>query len=432
MIEFIKEIKKVLDNFEKNNVRYVISRNYGFLLENKIYDGKDIDLCVERKDVAKIKKIFENFNFKRIPINPFSNHLGYHKFFVKEKKRLFFHIHVDGITGSNLRYLDSKNILKHKRKIGFFYVSSFNDELLIILLHSILDKKRFRKDYIDDIERLKKENINWDYIEKILNKKIGRKYSIFVINNIKKHRYELIEKEARNIYNYFIKNYPFKLYWIFRLYFFGGLWKLNWFRKSKPLIAFIGMDGSGKTTTSNNFIQVLKKNNFKVKRIYTGRGRNNILPIHFFGKRYKKIGGKTSLGAEGKGRKKFSIIHTLAAPVFAFDLLLRYFFKIFPARKTHDFVITDRYTTDVLLTNKVPMFLKRFLFWFFPKPTITFYLYNDPQILFVRKKDHPIEDLYRQEKIFDKINKIVKPVKIKSEGEDNTLDDVLNYVNKLL
>ncbi|MBN2368646.1 hypothetical protein JXC34_06505, partial [Candidatus Woesearchaeota archaeon] len=367
-----------------------------------------------------VKHIFRRKNFMRYPINPFSNHLGFVKYIPEQEKTLFLHMHIGGVTGRNLTYLKSQHLLEHRRKKGFFYIPSPEDEFLVVVLHAVLDRSKIKEEYRKRMEELFSRKLDNDYITQTLSEVLGDDYARRVLELIKRKRFAELEGLSTGLKKEFLRRYPNRHLCLMRVYWLGALWKACWLLKSKPLISFIGMDGSGKTTASNNVLGILKKNNFKVTRVYTGRGRNNLLPIQAFGAGYKKIGGKGSLGKEEKGKKRYSVMHTLSAPVFAMDLWLRYFFRILPLRKTNHFVITDRYSTDILLMNKVPMWLKKTLFALFPKPTIVFYLYNHPKVLYKRKMDHPIHDLYRQERIFSMINKTVKPYRIRTETEGDT------------
>lgn len=192
------------------------------------------------------------------------------------------------------------------------------------------------------------------------------------------------------------------------------------------LIAFIGMDGAGKSTVLGLLKKRLEKQGFKVKTIYSGRGRGNLLPIQFFGRVYRKAGGKES-NVPVKGRKfeKISLIHTLSAPIFTLDLILRYFFIIKPMLKRYDYVLTDRYSTDILLMNKVLWKFKLMLSRLIPKPNKIFYIYNNIKILYKRKPDHSIEDLRRQEKLFSKILTFIKTIKIKNNNLDLSIAKIL-------
>jgi thymidylate kinase len=196
------------------------------------------------------------------------------------------------------------------------------------------------------------------------------------------------------------------------------------------------MDGSGKTTTTNNLKKELSKSLINTKFIYTGRGRNNIIPISFFARFIKPPKDKKFNLNQDQQEEKVNLIRTMTSFVFAIDLLLRYLFIILPARKRYNLVITDRYSTDLLLMKGVPKRLKRFIYFFIPKPTKLIYLYQDIEILNKRKPEHPKQDLVRQEKLFSKIlnKKIMKTkiVKIKNINLNKTINLCLeNIFNEL-
>ena len=191
------------------------------------------------------------------------------------------------------------------------------------------------------------------------------------------------------------------------------------------IISFIGMDGSGKTTLTNKLIKDLSKKGYKTKYIYSGKGRKNILPIQFFGQRYVKNQEKKTKNKRTTPKEiKISLIRTLSAPIFAFDLFLRYLFVILPKIFKYDFVITDRYSTDILLMAKVPFGLKKFLYFFLPRPNKIFYIYHDLKVLNRRKPSHPYEDLKRQEKLFRKILRKIKHIPIKNEKIEESLNQI--------
>lgn len=240
----------------------------------------------------------------------------------------------------------------------------------------------------------------------------------------------MIESKAHKIYAHFLKNYPNKSLRMFRENILDVLWKLFWFVKSKPLISFIGMDGTGKTTVSNKVVEILKASNLKVTFLYGGRGKDNILPMIRFirGKKKRSRAVETEIDRNGKengASGRYSLKQTVSASIFTLDQLLRYIFRILPLRKTNHFVLTERYGVDILLMEKIPMFLKRIMFSFVPRPTLVIYLYNDPKILSQRKRNHPIEDFRRQVKIFDQILPFINPVKIRSEDLNTTVCKVL-------
>lgn len=427
MSDYFLEVKKVLNCLEYNNLDYVILRNFDFLNQGISYSGKDVDICVQKKDSQNLNYLFKQLGFIKYPINPFSNHDGYIKFIPSELKLLFFHVHYDGVTGINLQYLPFNVVNNNKIKLNGVYVTSNENLFLVILLHSILDKKRFRHDYIEQLKYLlSSTDLDLVYIESILSTIFSNDISkkiIFLLNN---HNFSQLEVESKNIYNNFLNNYSNLYFNLFKVYVLGGIWKLFYILKPKSLISFIGIDGSGKTTISNKIVKILNDNGLSSKYVYTGRGKNNILPI--FQISSKVINSTRHSNNLINQNSKNNVLRTVSCFVFSFDLLLRYFFQILPLRIKNNFVITDRYFTDILLMKSVPMFLKQIMYSIFPKPTKTYYLFNDLHILHSRKKDHDLYDLKRQELIFTKINYFVKPIVIKNENIDNSLRQILSSI----
>jgi thymidylate kinase len=195
------------------------------------------------------------------------------------------------------------------------------------------------------------------------------------------------------------------------------------------LISFIGMDGAGKTTLVKALAEHLNKQGKKAVMVYGGRGRGNVLPIQFLGKAYRKAGGSPSnVPQKGESFEKISLIHTLAAPLFALDMLARYFLILWPLTKKNDFVLTDRYATDILLMNKVPWDFKRFLFSLLPKPNKIVYIYNTVAVLHKRKPEHSVVDLRRQEKLFERVVPLAHATKIKNEIIGKSLKNILEVI----
>lgn len=415
-------IEEILLNLEKEKINYCVLRNFGFLIKDEIDPGKDNDIIILEKDVRKIDKIMKNKGFAVWQINPASKHKGYLKYVPEDEKLLRFHFHINGVTGRHTKYLEAGPILKRKRKIGFFYATSPENEFLVVLLHSILDRMRFAQQYRADLQRLIKAGIDFNYVNEVLSNLFGDKGKK-IIDLVNKNRFEPAEKLIPELKRKFEFKRILKISYI---YLYGMFWKIPRLIKNAPLISLTGMDGAGKTTAVNALKKIFEKNRVKYSIVYTGRGRENILPIQFFGQKYKKSEKKERRLKEFSLKKR--IVYTLAAPVFAFDLFLRYLTRILPKRKTKEVVVTDRYSSDILLMANVPMFIKKILYFFLPKPTLTIYLYNRPEVLHKRKPDHPLDDLKRQEKLFEEINKKIRPVKIKSENVKETVEKVSKII----
>src|SRR3989344_3089886 len=415
-----EEVIFVLNKLKNSDINYALMRNLDFLINQNIEVGKDVDILVQKKDINKIKQIFKELNYKKQPISPFSKHLGFAKYLPNNFKLIKFHFHIDGISGRNVQYLDGQILLSRKQPILNYHTLSDEDTLINLIFH-------YKDAYENKLKTLLDLNLDYDYIEKTLtsktNSKISKKMTKFVklkdMNSLLSTR-----KKLKNA----LFNSPTKYISAGYTTIGSGIWKFSNLFKKSPMITFMGMDGAGKTTTTNEMIKILNKNHLKSALIYTGRGKNNLLPIQYFGRKFKKIemkkdNSKLNNPNEYKIKKpstKKKIIYSLAAPIFALDLIIRYYVQIWSKRKTKEIVLTDRYSTDLLLMKNVPEWEKRFLYAISPKPSKVIYLYNDIEVLHKRKPNHPFDDLQRQEKLFKKINSKLEPIKIKNEDLGET------------
>src|SRR3989344_4437228 len=149
------------------------------------------------------------------------------------------------------------------------------------------------------------------------------------------------------------------------------------------------------------------------------------------GRRYKsKEKQKDKVRKPSLWKRKF--LYTSMMPLFALDLWLRYWFRIFPQLLQGRVVVTDRYCTDLMLMQHVPVWLKKGALWLFPKPALTFYLYNNSDVLHARREEESAAELERQLKLFAILEKSIKPIKIKTENLSKNKEEVFTLVMELL
>ena len=408
-------VLKILGKFEQSKVNYAIMRNWEFL-SKEVNLGKDIDIVIDSKSVGNIAKLLIKEGYTRENISPYSHHFGYAKYFPKELKLVKFHFHVGGISGRHVNYLSAEQLLSRRKKIGKYYIMSPEDLYISLILHSPGSKR-----YSKVVNKLK--NLDEEYLKLNLVNIFGHSFGA-----------EVFDSEFSNLRA--IKNrIRSKVFWndpLGALYVIGMsvFWYVPKLIRGAPVISFIGMDGSGKTTATSKMIDLLKVHRIKSELVYVGRGRGNILPIQFFGRKYKRREKQIDSDSKKSGNVKFSrkVVYSLAAPVFYLDFLLRYF-KVFVARRTKKLVITDRFATDFLIMKNVPLWLRKLLYILSPKPNVVIYLYNSPKVLYKRKPGHPAGDLERQEKLYSMVLKQVKKVhKVKSLNENQTIRDVSEII----
>ncbi len=408
--------RKILEEFSFNKINYALIRNYDFLLGKN--PEKDIDVVINCGDAEKITELMTQQGFFPQKICPYSAHVGFYKFIPADFKLLKFHFHIGGIAGRYSPYLLSTETLKNKKFFKGFPVISSEDLLISLIFHSNLSKGKGKEKYQSTVEDILDRDFDKKYLKSTLEKKLGLANAQNLLRLLYSRDFEKLD-ELRNKLNksFFLKNiFSFSLTRLLCI-----LWKIKVLIRGAQLVSFIGMDGAGKTTLTQEIVKTLETNKLKISVIYSGRGKKNILPIQKIGKPYKKLENSFKLGSD------FSkIIYTFASFFFFLDLLARYFFVIYPSRVRNDVVLTDRYGSDMLLMKNVPMFLKNIYFSILPKPSLVFYIYNDITVLHERKPNHPFEDLQRQERLFEEINKKIKPIKIKNDNLEESKRMILS------
>jgi hypothetical protein len=150
------EITEIFKLFEINEIDYCVLRNY-----DQFTEKEDIDILVNEK--RKLKIIFSKLNFKKGA--EYGNYLS-----INGNYRLDFK--VGAIPYWGFSYSSSKELIKRKRRFGKIYVLSYEDELIHLLLHSILDKNCFSEIYKNKIELLIKKS-DFSHVSSELKNKFG-------------------------------------------------------------------------------------------------------------------------------------------------------------------------------------------------------------------------------------------------------------------
>jgi thymidylate kinase len=403
-MSYILEIKKVLADFERQNVPYVLLRNYEFL-HSKADAGFDLDVVIGKNDFVQAAEILLRHGFVKYPQQFSLQHKGFGKYFVQEKIKFGFDIQVGGIHWNDMAYLSAEKVLERRVKRDGLYVLSDEDAFIMYICHSVLGKRRFKEKYKQELLRLARQELDYKYIHENLSRIFNSSMAKIMITKVQEERFLYLERKSLRYAAYFVLRKPRNIF-VFTTLFFRWL---RWLRlgRSYPLISFIGPDGSGKSTAAEHLVTVLQQNRRKALLVYMGRGKSNILPI-------KKIAGQYKKTEHKQGKTKQIMMYSAAAPIYTLDLLIRYFITVFPQRKRKKIMVTDRYCSDILLMQHVPLWFKRILLSLFPTPTLTFYLHNEAQVLYGRRKQQSVEELERQMKLFDYLSKKFKAVSIQT------------------
>jgi len=170
----------------------------------------------------------------------------------------------------------------------------------------------------------------------------------------------------------------------------------------KKRIAFVGIDGAGKTT----IIEEIKKNLEKGGKIcaveYMGFGRNLHMPFlknairgYSTKKYFYRENGE--IKRKPTKRENYRIRSFLWLLVYYSELLIRYFKNIFTKS---DYILYDRYFYDGLVFSGKKNF--KWLSKLIPRPNKSFLIYAPEKIIRERKQEAELKDIrqfYGQMKI---------------------------------
>lgn len=201
-----RRVRKILMEFEKEDIDFCILRNY----EN-LEKEKDVDLLVEKN--KKVDKIMNKFGLRR--------RYSYGYFMSYKGEGLWFDFKVGWISYHGFRYKSSEDILNSKKKYKYFYVLGEEDEFVHLILHCILHKTHFKEKYKRRLEFLLKRI----YRQKVLDELTDRfeECGTDLFDAIKNKRYDkaLALKDTLFFKMFRLRDLPtfflLKLVW-----FFGG------------------------------------------------------------------------------------------------------------------------------------------------------------------------------------------------------------------
>jgi len=415
-------LRKLVAEFDRQEISYCFLRNYAFLLDDSKNMSGDVDILIMAEQLPLIDETLKGLGFFKGRDRGETKHVFYGKYLNPHVPILALDLHVDDLSWYEVPYIHGGQVLKRKVKKDGLFVPSPEDNLLMLLIHSSLNGI-FKSEYIDAMNAIQNSRtLDEEYVKSTLHSVwhkvfLQKAWKLLLNKEYNKIIYlrpslvcSLLTKRARH----FIK---FLRY----LYITRIKERLRPLFSRTSLVGFMGVDGCGKTTTADGLRSVLEINDIKAEIIYMGRWRNQVLPMASMSKKYGMTGPKAPKKKEGLKFRFYCILRDL---VYLADMWLRYWVKLYPKIKRGHVIITDRYVYDLLLDIHCTTLSKVVVRHLFPKPYIVFYLNNEPEIIWDRKKELTVNEMVRQIRIFDDLRKYYPVIEIKSDDIGETIDRV--------
>lgn len=422
----------IVNEFNDRNIDYVILHSYKDL-PNKF--ESDIDISINLKNIKKaiklLNSILEKTDWKIIQ---YWRHENYAVDCVISNDREF--LQVDFCTNyerDGRVLLDVEDITKNRKKHKNFYIPSTEIEFTYILLKKIL-KKNFSNTSRESLSELI-NNMNEDEINSLkenLEKYLQPKSIDIIIEQI--YNEEFNEIDIDSAYNDILsktsnikKNLEYKMFELFRkcerIYNPTGLF-----------VVLLGVDGSGKTTLANEFLQAYD-NAFRRKYHYHSRVR--VL------KDLSDIRGNKNSTDHTQPHSKYKKSNKLLSIVKLNYYLLDYMignFVIMKNKIRSSIILVERYFYDYSIDpirynlSLSSNFIKKYN-CFVKKPDIIFILDGDSEVLWERKKEIPLKEIQNQkEKLKASFinNKSVKFIDTTNNSPEQCIEIMLRHSNEIL
>jgi thymidylate kinase len=436
--ELLTELFKRLN---KENVVYCVLRNYEKLPQEV---GHDIDIWVNKKDEMKFQKILlttaQDVGWEIVRYAPWWSKRGQGRYFFINYHDKLYILHIDCFVSlhcKGISYVDEQIIAKslHFYRKGF-YVPSAGIEASTMLFPWLLREGRIREKYKERIRNIVITNCN-SFLEAI-NKPFGKEIATTIQEIIKAENWNKLEKIRGFLWWTLIKrsllNKPLSQLRNWLLYFYSRL-KEHLFEDLGIFLVLLGPDGSGKTATAKAILESEEiQKLFQMKRYF--HGRFSYIPelktiISFFKINRKKHFISTENHVFYSD--EFGILRSIIYPLYySLDYLLGHFL-IRKIKAYYSIAIFDRYFYDYWIQKKYikcPKWLLSLIGKIIPKPDIVIYLKNDPQVIFARKQDLPLQEIIRQTKVCEELIRNV-PNGVTIDASHN-LEDVVKQVKKII
>ena len=386
------------EEFNTNGIKYCVLRNYRSVQE--INEAEDLDVSVAEEDKDNAQRILANLGWMTPRIN--INKYGHQQFYKWNGARIY---KLDIIWG--FYYSDGRYSISNPDQI-YLNCDSFHeakiprtsDGINLLFYHVLLDKGVLSVSNKDQLQWLlskeeKDSSMDLLFYEKALSKD---KKSEIVSSLVEQRRIEANNPIMHRLSVVFKRAFMF-------------------FRKKTFKIAFIGVDGAGKSTVVNSLMGYYK----------------NEASMQYFGfKDYQSDIAKKRFECEKK-KKSIPIVSPLVSVIIQYyDMLIRYRRVM---RAPSRLKIFDRYVWEANENaDTLVMRLLYFVFFklFFPGVDGVVYLYCPEEISFQRKDDIiDKEQFITKKKRIDSIylnRKNVKQIDTYINSNEEVLGETVSYI----
>jgi thymidylate kinase len=419
-----------LSDLEKAGVPYAILRDD---LTGGVHI-RDLDILIDSRERATFHEVARRHSFILIKdeyLNPSKN--VYLR--IAERDAFLVDVH-EKMIYRGIEFMNAEILIRRSRKIDGYYRLSDEDFVMSLLFHNVFAKRQIQEKHRKKILQLLQRPLDDIYIDKHLQefglshifRQLKQDFDAVCKNE------ELLRRHARRATFGLLLRRPGNLVRVLTMRARRYSTKVSGKRRG-ALIAFIGPDGAGKSTTIEAVEQRLRDLGLACATVYLGPWGQNLLHFrkifrglnpnpyredyeaYYSGRRSDKPGPLT-----GVKRLKLQVRSTLYYTLLIIEMWVRWIVRVLPPLRQGKVVLTDRYIYDILAGYKTrPMDyhvgIRTLICDTYPKPDIGIVLDSNPEIIFERKSQLNHNQLIEARVAYSKI-----AIKYKFEFLDTSIN----------
>lgn len=420
----------------RNGVKYAVLRDYELLPEKLI--GGDLDIVIPSEQTSlAIRILYENVqkHMLRLLTKVDYGHAFLHMFYGFQNNEVK-HIRIDINNDQEwygLLLLSAKEIISRRRLHNGVWVADFADDAFLCWIGPLIASGKVKRQRLQKIvSSIQEDRATF---ERVLCKSLGLRFGKRVIDLLKNN---IIETEKLlflirlNILFQNIVHSPCRTVIRFLHFVYDAL-----YRKVFPpglFVCIVGPDGSGKSSIIDNIKKPLFET-FTSKLSTLKHLRPGLLPslANLFRKHSETA--KPPVFNPHASKPSGYIFSILRLIYYSIDYVWGYWIEVKPRLIRNSIVIFDRYYYDFVVDPtrcrvKLPKQILKTMLFFIPTPDLTIYLDNEPEELYRRKQELPVEELKRQVKSWREFIPQLPNVRIVTTNKP--LEDVVNEVTKIV
>jgi len=426
---FLDSLFKIL---KESDIQYCVLHSYNLLP----YEQKgDVDVCIDRSGYLILDSIVArhstNHDFKIAQKLYYDVPFCYYYVLVKDDRSDLKLVCLDFLNdniGINRYRLTSYDLLNGRKKFRYFYIPEISKATTYLLI------KRLVKGTLSDKDRSELKYLYESSPQQVDNeftKYFGKSNSTMIKDMILTDKHidtaKIIElkriflKRNFNIPRFMRRN----LFEIRRI-----LYRIRY--PTGMLITILSPDGGGKSSVSKEVLDKLLGLFRATKYIHWRPGLLPQLRALFNrteGEVSPYVTRPHSVGNQNR------IVSFLRWVYYSLDFIVGYYLKLLPMKIQTTAIMMDRYYYDIIIDPmrygfNLPNWLLKIILPIIPKPDLSIFLDNSPEVLHTRKHELPLDELERQVKSWRRFLHRLPNVCIVTTNKP--IDEVVNEVTKII